>query len=223
MDDLIQKENSIFQILQKFIDKGLEFIIVGGYAVSSFKHRFSIDADIVVKKEDLEKFEFILKKEKFKQTISKELENIYGSQFIRYEKDNASIDLLINALACRQTGALFGYDFLLKNSLTRKIIGIEKEINVLVPKKEILIISKIHSARLTDFRDVAALARGSNIGLIKKFLFRGDVKKVRENLKELHKIVNNPKFVDSFKGVFIEKKFDVDLDKVREISELKIN
>jgi len=221
MDNLIQKENSIFEILQKFIDKKLEFVIVGGYAVSSFKHRFSIDADIIIQKNNLKYFEEILKKIGFKKIISKELENIYGSQFIRYEKDNASIDLLIDALACRQTGALFGYDFLLKNSLTRKIIGIEKEINILIPKKEILIVSKIHSARLTDFRDVAALARGSNIEVIKKFLFRGDVKKVRENLRELHKAVNNPKFVDSFQGVFMEKKFDVDLEKVREISELK--
>ena len=163
MDNLIQKENSIFEILQKFIDKKLEFVIVGGYAVSSFKHRFSIDADIIIQKNNLKYFEEILKKIGFKKIISKELENIYGSQFIRYEKDNASIDLLIDALACRQTGALFGYDFLLKNSLTRKIIGIEKEINILIPKKEILIVSKIHSARLTDFRDVAALAIGSNI------------------------------------------------------------
>ena len=49
MEELIKKENNIFKILQKFIDADLEFIIVGGYAVSAFKHRFSVDADIVVK------------------------------------------------------------------------------------------------------------------------------------------------------------------------------
>jgi len=62
MEDLIKKENSIFEILQKFIDSSLNFIIVGGYAVSSFKHRFSVDADIVIKNEDLKDFEKILKK-----------------------------------------------------------------------------------------------------------------------------------------------------------------
>ena len=49
MEELIKKENEIFDILQKFIEEKLDFIIVGGYAVSSFKHRFSVDADIVIK------------------------------------------------------------------------------------------------------------------------------------------------------------------------------
>jgi hypothetical protein len=57
MEKLIKKENDIFDILQKFIDKDLNCIIVGGYAVSAFKNRFSVDADIVVKSEDLSKFE----------------------------------------------------------------------------------------------------------------------------------------------------------------------
>ena len=59
----------------QFIDANLDFIVVGGYAVSAFKHRFSIDADVVIKSEDLEKFEAIVKKENFRKTSEKELEN----------------------------------------------------------------------------------------------------------------------------------------------------
>ena len=73
MEQLIKKENEIFDILQRFIDKDLNFLIVGGYAVSAFKHRFSVDADIVVKSEDLSKFEDILRKAGFKKTITKEM------------------------------------------------------------------------------------------------------------------------------------------------------
>ena len=221
MDELIKKENSIFEILQEFANSNLKFIVIGGYAVSSFKHRFSIDADIVIKSPDLEIFEKILKKKGLEKTIRKELENIYSSEFIRYEKDTASIDLLIDASASRQTNAAFSFDFLLKNSKKRKIIGIEKEITALVPKKEILIITKIHAGRLTDFRDIAALARDSDIELIKKYLFRGNIEVVKRNLKKLNETANNPNFIDSFKGVFIEKKFDVDIEKVKEISNLK--
>lgn len=221
MDELIKKENSIFEILQDFTNSNLKFIAIGGYAVSSFKHRFSIDADIVVKSSDLEIFEKILKKKGLKKTISKELGNIYSSKFIRYEKDTASIDLLIDASASKQTNAAFSFDFLLKNSKKRKIIGIEKEITALVPKKEILIITKIHAGRLTDFRDIAALAKDSDVELIKKYLFKGNIEVVKRNLKKLNETVNNPDFIDSFKGVFIEKKFDVDLEKVKEISNLK--
>ena len=75
MEELIKKENHIFEILQKFIDADLEFVIVGGYAVSAFKHRFSVDADIVVKSECLSGFENILKKQGFMKTITKQLEN----------------------------------------------------------------------------------------------------------------------------------------------------
>src|SRR3989344_1668194 len=75
---IIKKENEIFEILQKFIDSNMDFIVVGGYAVSAFKHRFSVDADIVIKSQYLSKFESILRKEGFKKTITKELENVYS-------------------------------------------------------------------------------------------------------------------------------------------------
>lgn len=221
MEDLIRKENGIFDILQKFIDAKLEFIIVGGYAVSAFKHRFSIDADIVVQSKDLDKFEVIVKKEGFKKTREKELENVYASKFMRYEKETASVDFLIDAVAARATGASFSYQILADNSIEKRIIGIEKEINARVPTKEMLIAMKVHSGRLTDFRDIAALAKGTNINTIKSFLFIGDQKALNALLKELANTVKNKNFIDSFKGVFIEKKFDVDIKQVAEISKLK--
>ena len=165
MEDLIKKENEIFEILQKFIDSNLNFIVVGGYAVSAFKHRFSVDADIVIKNEDLLKFEEVLKESNFNKTIVKELENNYSSKFIRYEKDKASIDMLIDALASRTTNASFSYELIFNNSIKKKIIGIEKEVPVRIPVKELLIIMKLHSGRLTDFRDIAALAKGADLEL----------------------------------------------------------
>jgi len=221
MEELIKKENDIFDILQKFIGANLDFIIVGGYAVSAYKHRFSVDADIVIRNKDLESFEGILKKEGFKKTMQKELENPYSSKFIRYEKDLASVDMLIDALASRTTNASFSYDLLAKNSKRRKIIGIEEEVTAMVPDKELLIVTKIHSSRLTDIRDIAALARDSDLETIRRFLFIGDLNTINENLKKLNLAVNSKNFIDSFKGVFIEKKFDIDLKQVEKISNLK--
>ncbi len=221
MEDLIKKENEILEILNKFIDFNLDFILVGGYAVSSFKHRFSIDADIVIKEIDLTKFEAILIKNHFKKTSFKDLANLDYSKFMRYEKDKISMDLLINALASRTTNASFSFNLLFENSEKRKIIGIEKEIIARVANKEILIVSKLHSGRLTDFRDIAALAKGTDLNLIKKFIFIGNIEKINENLINLNNIVNNKNFIDSFKGVFIEKKFDIDFEQVKRISNLK--
>ncbi len=221
MEHLIKKENNIFEILQKFIDAKLDFVIVGGYAVSAFKHRFSVDADIVVQSKDLDKFETILKKEKFVKTSEKELENIYSSRFVRYEKDSASVDFLIDALASRSTGACFSYNLLADNSTEKRIIGIEKEISAKVPAKELIIVMKLHSGRLTDFRDIAALAKGTDLEKIKKFLFIGDLKSLTNNLNKLVQVVEDKNFVDSFKGVFMEKKFDIDMEQVKKIACLK--
>lgn len=130
MEVLIKKENEIFEILQKFIDSNMDFIVVGGYAVSAFKHRFSVDADIVIKSQYLSKFESILRKEGFKKTITKELENVYSSKFVRYEKEQVSVDILVDALASRTTNSSFSYELIFDNSIKRKIMGIEKEIIV---------------------------------------------------------------------------------------------
>ena len=222
MEELIEKENTIFEILQKFIDARLEFILVGGYAVSAFKHRFSVDADIVIQSKNREEFESLLKKEGFSKTAEKALENIYSSRFVRYEKGSASVDILIDALASRTTNASFSYKILSDNSFQKKIIGIEKEITARIPIKELLVVIKLHSGRLTDFRDIAALAKDTDLELIKKFLFIGDLGVVNKNLKNLQSVVANNNFIDSFKGVFIEKKFDIDLKQVEKISGLTI-
>lgn len=220
MKDLIEKENLVFEILQRFTDAGIEFVIVGGYAISAFKHRFSIDADIVVQEKDLEKFELILKKEGFSKVIEKKIENIYSSRFIRYEKDRIGIDILINALASRTTDASFSYSLLFRNSAKRKIIGIEKELIARIPSKELLIVMKLHSGRLTDMRDIAALAKSTNLQTIRRFLFIGNLKALQKNLDNLGEIVKHKNFIDSFKGVFIEKKFDIDLGQVESIAKL---
>ena len=220
MEELIKKENDIFDILQKFIDAKLDFVVVGGYAVSAFKHRFSVDADIVIQSKDLDKFEVIVKKENFEKTSEKELENIYSSRFLRYEKETASVDFLIDAVAARATEASFSYKLLLDNSVEKKIIGIEKEAKVKIPNKELLIAMKLHSGRLTDFRDIAALAKSTDIEKIKQLIARGETIPLKTNLINLSKTINDKKFIDSFKGVFIEKKFDIDTIQLEKISKL---
>jgi hypothetical protein len=137
MYDPVERENEIMNMLKKFADNGLEFVIVGGYAVSAFRHRFSIDADIVIMKGDKEKFEKILKDENYRKTISMQLKNIYSSEFVRYENKElkVSIDLLIGGLEARQTRASFSFEFLFKNSSKRLIEGVEKAVEARVPRR----------------------------------------------------------------------------------------
>ena len=224
-EQLVKRENEIFDILKKFLEKNLDFIVVGGYAVSAFKHRFSMDADLVISSDNLTEFENILKENGFRKTISKELENAYGSKFIRYEKgeeSSISVDLLVDGVAVRQTGASFGFQLLLENSEKRKIIGTEREIIVKIPKKEILIALRLHSGRLTDFRDIAALSKNIDFVGIKNLISRGDKDMVKGNLRKFCSAIETKDFIDAFKGIFMEKKFDIDIEEIKRICSIEI-
>ena len=222
-DEFIKRENTIFEILQAFVNSSLEFIVIGGYGISAYKHRFSTDVDIIIKVEDKIKFQEILKKGKFVKTITKDLDHTYTSEFIRYEtieKPSASIDLLINGVGSRTTNASFSFQEIKNYSKKREIIGSEKEVTCLVPDKEILIVLKTHSGRLTDFRDVVAVSKDINIKLIESLIWRGKKEIVKENIKKLLSLINDKGFIDSFKGVFIEKKYDLDLESLNRLKEL---
>ncbi len=219
-DELIKRENKIFEVLQEFVKASLNFIVVGGYGVSAYKHRFSVDADLIIKTSDVSKFEEILKRKRFIETIVKDLDHIYAPKFIRYktkEKFSVSIDLLINGIGSRDTDASFSFEEIKRYCKKRRIIGIEKEVICLVPEKEILVIFKLHAGRLTDLRDIVALSKGIDISLIKKLIFRGKKESVKENIKKLLKLIKDEDFMNSFKGTFIEKKYDVDLKSLNKL------
>lgn len=219
----IKRENRILDTLQEFINKGLEFIVVGGYAVSAYKHRFSVDADIVIKKEDRAIFEEALSRIGFVKTHELNLNHAYASQFISYtlrEDLPIAIDLLIDGIGSRTTDASFSFAQLREYSEATKIIGMKKEVVALIPRREILIILKLHSGRLTDFRDIVALSKNLDMELIRKFIWKGKMNIVKKNIQKVVSIVEDEEFIDSFKGVFIEKKYAIDIDEVKRLKEL---
>ena len=219
----VERENTIFQIIQAFVDAGLDFIVVGGYAVSAYKHRCSTDVDMVITEDSKELFEEILRKNGFVKTIMKELDHLYAPQFIRYEykkKLPVSVDLLIGGLGSRTTEASFSFEQLKERSEKKKIIGTEKEVTVQIPKREVLIVLKLHSGRLTDFRDIAALAKNMDLDMIEGMLWRGKTDLVRENIEKLIALLDKREFMDSFKGVFMEKKYDIDSGEIKRLRKL---
>lgn len=154
---LLEREREVMKILNLFLEKKLDFVVVGGYAISTYKKRFSIDLDVVVKEEDFEKFEKTLEKEGYALHYEKEIVLIYGENFKRFMKKMENlpvdIDLFINGLVSRTTGATWGSDYINRNSIKRKLNNSE----FLTPEKELLIAMKFHSGRLSDIRDIVAL------------------------------------------------------------------
>lgn len=222
MLDPIERENEIMDTLGELASSGLDFVIIGGYAVSAYRHRFSVDADIVIRKENLPKFEDIVRRRGYRKTTEKSLDNDYSSEAVRYEKaqPKAFVDILIGGVGVRQTGASFGYDFVLKNSSIRTIEGSEKSVKLRVADREMLIVMKLHSGRPGDLRDVAALAFSLDFGRIKQAIFRGDIKTLKKNMGQLGQLVEKQEFRDSFKGVFMEKNYRIDPAEIRKLAGL---
>jgi len=230
LKEFIDRENEIFDILNKFKDGGIDFVLIGGYAVSAFKHRFSVDADLVVRDDQLDEIIRILEKNNFKPYKSMDLENIYKSKFRSFIKKvglSITFDLLINAVSSRGTNASWSFELLKKNSVEKNINGIEKSIKTAVPVKELLIATKIHSCRLTDIRDIVAICENTNIDKIIEFTKRGDLNKLKDCISRLKEISKDKNFIDAFKGVFSIEKFPSDnvefLEKIANRLEKTIN
>ncbi len=199
---MLSRENEIIRLIRLLSESKLDFIVVGGYAVSVHKKRFSIDLDVVIKEANASAFGFLLEKEGFASGYSKEVSVVYGEKFRRFEKKigklAVSVDLLINGVVCRLTGASWSYELLLENSAKSILQGAE----FLTPTKELLIAMKIHSGRFSDVRDAVALYENTDHEAILKHAKRGDIKKLKAALRKEIKFMESPNFKDSFRGVF---------------------
>jgi len=207
MKSFIERENEIFDALDSFNKAELKYVLIGGYAVSVYMRRFSVDADVCIDKNDLPSFKEILKTKHFDLVKRKDLEDIYKGSFECYTKKvklPVTVDLMIGSIVSRQTNASVSFGKLYENSAIKKIVGIEKTISARIPAKEILIALKINSARLTDARDIVALCQNVDFGMVAEFM--DNSKEIRSNLDNLLSYFKSDNFKDAFKGVFsIEK------------------
>ena len=214
---LLEREKEIIRLLNFLIDKNLDFIVVGGYAIATYKKRFSVDLDIVVKESDLLKFEKLCKKEKYTEGCDMGISLMYGEKFKRFVKKikglEVSIDFLINGLASRSTDASWSFDYIKKNSTKRELDNLK----FLTPEKELLIAMKFHSGRLSDIRDIIALMP-CNKEKLKIHIAKGNIKLLKENAGRQKKFLEKPQFDDSFKGIFgIRSYNEKDVNEAKEL------
>lgn len=200
-EGLLEREKEIMKILNLFLEQGLDFIVVGGYAVSTYKKRFSIDLDLVVRESGLKKFENLLIKKGYKLSYDKKIALVYGEEFKRFIRKirglPVSIDFLINGLVSRATDSTWSFDYIKKHSKKKKLNDSEFS----TPEKELLIAMKFHSGRLSDIRDVVALMPCDEEN-VKKHVLKGSIEKLKKVMKRQEDFLKKPQFDDSFKGIF---------------------
>jgi len=204
----IERENEILKALRKLVEARLDFIVVGGYAVSGLaRHRFSVDCDIVVQKKGLEKMATILEKAGFTKHIEKAgFDEVYGGEFLSYKKDvnelPVTVDLLVEALVCRATEAAWSFDYIKEHSVMATISGMEASVSCRIPEKELLIALKIHSARRADIRDIVMSKEDADLEKILKHSKRGRIGALRGQISKIFEALDDPNLIDSLKGVF---------------------
>lgn len=205
----VERENEILRMIKSFSEAALDFIVVGeGYAVSGLaRHRFSVDLDLVIQKNDLEAFMKILQEKGFEKQIERTgFNEFYGGEFIgsvkKIEDLPVTVDLLVKSLVCRATNASWSFNYIKRYSVIADVAGIAISVRCRVPENALLIAFKIHSGRRTDVRDFVVLAPDADIEKIIKHIKRGDLDRLRTQIYAITEMLNDERLVDSLKGVF---------------------
>ena len=198
------REKECFAFLD-LIPEEKKYVVIGGYAVSSFGFpRFSVDLDITIPEKELPFFKKLISNNGYEFEIGKENLN-YSGKFERYKKDLVSIDLLINGVQSRQTGYHYPFQYIFKNSQIRETSGWDQtnKVKVRIAKKEMLIVLKTHSMRMDDIRDIIMLCYEiPDIQIIFDHLKNSPKEKIIEHINELLIVLNDKKLKDSLKGVY---------------------
>lgn len=156
---LEEREARCFEFLGG-IPQGAAYVLVGGFAVSAYEFpRFSVDLDIVVDRAEAKVFADLAQKQGFVPDEVPPRWRGAMQRFRRGEKNPTHIDLLLDGLAIRQTGAFYPYAYLRDHSGQRAVTGffVRHRAEAQVVERELLIALKIHSGRDQDVRDVLAL------------------------------------------------------------------
>ena len=200
-DKLLEREKEILRLLNIFVNKKANFIVVGGYAIATYKKRFSVDLDLVIEEKSLSEFERLCKKEGYIENYNKEISLLYGEKFKRWTKKisglDISVDFLINGLVSRSTDATWSFDYIKTHSSEGELDSLK----FLTPERELLVAMKLHSGRLADIRDVIALMP-CNEKKLEKHILKGSIQKLKEHIARQKAFIEKPQFDDSFKGIF---------------------
>jgi len=204
----IERETEILKTIRTMVDEGLDFIVVGGYAVSSLAgHRFSVDCDVVISKDAVKVLDAILRREGFEKHVERSgFDETYSGEFMSFRKDVAglpvTVDLFVDALVCRSTGGSWSFDYIKRHSIESNIPGLEASVRCRIPEKELLIAFKVHSGRRTDIRDIVMLHENSDTEKILNHLRRGNIESLKEHIKKIIDALQDESIINSLKGVF---------------------
>lgn len=183
------------------------FILLGGYAVSAISlHRFSVDCDILASDAGAREIQNVLSHEGYAKNKSSRIGGKYHGRVViwtkRTEAGKVAVDLFIESLTARGTGASWSFGYAEKNSTEATVSGTRSSTNVRVPSRELLIAMKIHAGRDADTRDIVMLSEGVDWNLVAKHASRGDKKALLKRVTQIMSRMESAQFDSSLRAAF---------------------
>lgn len=216
---LPDRERELLTTLEAINDVDLPYVLVGGWAVTAFNQRFSTDVDLVVPESAVDDYGTFLVDQGYERTSEHDTSGIYEGRFVQYSKDvgnPVSIELMVNALRCRQTNAEWSYRYLDQHA--RPVtVGRTLSVETRIPERELFLAIKLHSGRFTDARDVVAAATEADFDRVETHLHRGDPESLADQLAGISEQLAAESFIDAFQGEFQQQTVpEATIDRVRE-------
>jgi hypothetical protein len=201
------RSNALVDLLDDLTDQDLQYVLVGGYAVSVFNTRFSTDLDVVILPDQKDAFVDFLEAHGFEKIDSHRKTWVYDTEVVEYEKRLApqqpiGFDLLVNGLGCRQTEAQWPFDYLDEHSAPAEISGGTAKTTARVIDGTVLVAAKLHSGRETDLRDVLAVAEAIDLEAVTPHLHRGEPAALREQLERGVEILDSEELRHGYQSDF---------------------
>ena len=202
---LTERQSELVDAHRVIQDEELPYVLVGGWAVTAFQTRFTVDIDMVLPEISLDSFDGLLTNLGYIKSFDTDVANVYEGRIVRYEKmvgENAvEFDALVGALRCRQTDAEWSYRYLEEHSVIRSL-NVAEDLTARIPEPALLFAIKLHSGRLADARDLVVLGSQAGFDRIEQHLHRGDPEKLEEQIEQVLGRLEKDGFEDSFKGMF---------------------
>jgi len=205
-----ERSEALIEVLEELDQSDIGFVLVGGYAISQFETRFSTDLDLVIAPDDYERVVRFLGGHQFERTDELEVppeETIYNREIELFQRSAGlvhpvGVDVLVNGLGCRQTGAEWSFDYLRDHSTETTISGGSRSTTARAAEGEVLVAAKLHSGRQTDLADVLAAVPEIDFERVESHLHRGDVDALRSQLSDAQTFIEDGGLDHRFKSLF---------------------
>lgn len=204
------RSEALIEVLGELARSDIEFVLVGGYAVSQFETRFSTDLDLVIAPDDYDEIVAFLEAQAFERTADFAVppdETIYNREIELFERADGlphpvGVDVLVNGLGCRQTEAEWSFDYLREHSSVTTITGGTRSTTARTVDGEVLVAAKLHSARKTDLADVLAAVPAIDFERVESHLHRGDEAALQSQLSDAQDFITEGGLDHRFKSMF---------------------